>query len=86
MKASDLSIGDIGKTFLSPVYRDNNKTSLPIGQVRRRGMGIIGDPRIRRWTLTILYAHENGNIKINNVFNLRPDTEVEETPYGKDTY
>lgn len=86
MKASELSVGDIGKTFMSPMYRDNNKTSLPIGQGRRRGIGVVGEARKLRWTLSTLYAHENGNIKINNGYHLRADTELEEVPYGKDTY
>lgn len=80
MIASELSIGDIGKTFRSPTYRDNNKTSLPIGQSRYRGLPsspVRGTPLIKTWTLTTIYAHKNGNIKINSQFHLRADTEIE---------
>lgn len=78
MKATDLSVGDIGKTFRSEVYRDNNKTSLPIGQYRHRyERYVMGSPDVRNWTLTEIYAHKNGNIKINNGYHLRADTEIE---------
>lgn len=81
MRATDLSVGDIGKNFRSALYRDNNKTSLPIGQHRLRGRRsgpILGEPQIRTWTLTTLYAHKNGNIMINDSYHLRPDTELVE--------
>jgi len=81
MRATDLSVGDIGKTFRSPMYRDNNKTTLPMGQSRYRGRPsspVRGTPELYTWTLQTLYAHENGNIKINNGYHLRPDTELVE--------
>lgn len=78
MKATDLSIGDIGKSFRSITYPNNNKTAKP----NAWGKYLDGD-RVRWsrtatvWTLNTLYAHANGNIKINNHFHLRPDTEIE---------
>lgn len=78
MKATDLSVGDIGKTFRSITYPNNNKTAKPQAHGTRDANGryewIV---RERTWTLDTLYAHENGNIKINNHFHLRADTELE---------
>lgn len=76
MKATDLSIGDIGKTFQSEIYRDNNKTSKPTRNVYSRANGTSYLEKYRTWTLDTIYAHRNGNIKINNEFHLRKDTEV----------
>jgi hypothetical protein len=79
MKATDLSVGDIGKTFRSITYPNNNKTAKPNAWSRRSR--IDGRTEYTRdpweWTLETLYAHANGNIKINNHFHLRPDTEIE---------
>lgn len=79
MKATDLSVGDIGKTFRSITYPNNNKTAKPNAWGRR--VDANGYERYARtatvWTLETLYAHANGNIKINNHFHLRPDTEIE---------
>ncbi|UVG35172.1 hypothetical protein SEA_CECE_160 [Microbacterium phage Cece] len=75
MKATDLSIGDIGKRFRSITYPNNNKTTKPSpswDSVRREWRRMP-----RTWTLDTLYAHANGNIKINNSFHLRADTELE---------
>ena len=82
MKATDLSIGDIGKTFRSLVYPNNNKTARPSASFVRFGPGDPGRYVIaaREWTLTELYAHKNGNIKINNSYHLRADTKLEEVP------
>lgn len=78
MKATDLSVGDIGKKFRSVYYRDKNKTSLPVGQYRHRyERYVMGTPQPLNWTLNTLYAHENGNILINNGIYLRVDTEIE---------
>ena len=78
MKATDLSVGDLGRKFRSPLYRDNNKTSLPIGQYYERGSRsvILGEPRVGVWTLTELHVYSNGNIKVGNM-HLRADTELE---------
>lgn len=78
MRATDLSVGDIGKTFSSEVYRDNNKTSKPTRSVYTRRDGTSYLEKYRTWTLETLYAHRNGNIKINNEFHLRRDTEIVE--------
>ena len=79
MKATDISIGDIGKTVRSLTYRDKNKTTKPnsVGyydeQTGRRAY------RVKPQTYTILsiYAHSNGNILINQSIYLRADTEIE---------
>lgn len=78
MKATDLSVGDLGRRFRSPLYRDNNKTSLPIGQRYKRPGRIIvlGEPVIYDWELTELHVYSNGNIKVGNM-HLRADTEIE---------
>lgn len=77
--ASELRISDIGKTFRSITYPNNNKTAKPNRYARRDENGHIQwNAREVEWTLTTLYAHENGNIKINNHFHLHADTELEE--------
>lgn len=79
MKATDLSVGDIGKTFRSITYPNNNKTAKPQAHGERSAEGrYVWVVRPRHWTLQTLYAHENGNIKINNHFHLRADTELVE--------
>lgn len=76
MRASELSISDIGKTFRSTTYPNNNKTARPVAHYNReKHKWVWGEPT--EWTLTTLYAHANGNIKINNSFHLRADTELE---------
>jgi len=78
MKATDLSVGDIGKTFRSITYPNNNKTAKPNAWSKRTEDGrIVYTRRATKWTLETLYAHANGNIKINNHFHLRADTELE---------
>ncbi len=78
LKAKDLSVGDIGKTFVSLTYPNNNKTAKPQARGERNAEGrYVWVVRPRHWTLQTLYAHENGNIKINNYFHLRADTELE---------
>lgn len=77
MKASDLSVGDIGKTFRSITYRNNNKTCKPSNAIYTRADGTSYREGGRIWTLDTLYAHANGNIKINNDFHLRAETEIE---------
>ncbi|UDL16400.1 hypothetical protein SEA_ZOOMAN_151 [Microbacterium phage Zooman] len=75
MRATDLSIGDIGKTFRSITYPNNNKTAKPTQTFdRASGMWVR---RPREWVLDTIYAHSNGNIKINNMFHLHADTELE---------
>ena len=78
MKATDLSVGDLGRMFRSPLYRDNNKTSLPIGQYYKRGSRtiVLGEPKLYNWKLTELHVYSNGNIKVGNM-HLRADTEIE---------
>ena len=79
MKATDLSIGDIGKTFRSITYPNNNKTAKPNawGRVDTSDGSWRWSRTPSEWTLETLYAHANGNIKINNHFHLRADTELE---------
>ena len=77
MKATDLSVGDIGKTFRSITYPNNNKTAKPNAWSKRYEDGRLRYTReATEWTLETLYAHANGNIKINNYFHLRADTEL----------
>lgn len=81
MKATDLSIGDIGKTFRSLTYPNNNKTAKPNAHYKGLDLKrncVVWERRPSEWKLETLYAHENGNIKINNYFHLRADTEIEE--------
>lgn len=75
MKATELSVGDIGKTFRSVTYPNNNKTAKPSPVWDRERQRYARGPR--EWVLDTLYAHANGNIKINNMFHLRADTELE---------
>ena len=80
MKATDLSVGDIGKTFRSLTYPNNNKTAKPNAHYKRLdvpGGRVVWERRPSVWKLETLYAHANGNIKINNNFHLRADTELE---------
>ena len=75
MKATDLSIGDIGKTFRSTTYPNKNKTAKPSPVYDRESGRYTRGPRT--WTIEEIWAHRNGNILINGRIYLRPDTDVE---------
>lgn len=75
MRATDLRVGDIGKTFRSITYPNNNKTAKPSAVWDRERQQYVR--RSREWVLGTLYAHSNGNIKINSMFHLHADTELE---------
>lgn len=76
--ARELQISDIGKTFRSITYPNNNKTAKPNRQTQLVNGRLEYVVRPQLWTLKTIYAHANGNIKINNYFHLRADTELEE--------
>lgn len=76
--ASDLKISDIGRTVRSLTYPNKNKTAKPTASHLARVDGIKVWVRApRTYTIESIYAHENGNILINQSVYLRADTEIE---------
>jgi hypothetical protein len=59
--ASELKISDIGRTVASVIYPNKNKTAKP-------------SRNETTYVIDTIYAHENGNIILNQSKYLRSDT------------
>ena len=73
--ARELTVDDVGSSVISQFYQDKRKTTAP--QKVRLASGGPWEVAQLSYVIESIYAHQNGNILINQNIYLRPNTLIQ---------